>query len=222
MTTTLAFDVYGTLIDPLGISARLEAIAGEKAPSLTQLWRDKQIEYLFRRALGRDYQPFSVCTSQALEFASRQLHIDLSDADREALLDNYRELPAYDEVPEALRQLKRAGFLNYAFSNGEPEDLARLLADAELDASLEGIVSVHDVRSFKPDPAVYEHFTQVTGAAAADTWLVSGNPFDVIGGHKAGWKTVWVKRTPAVQFDPWGVEPDAVVADTGGLLSLLA
>lgn len=222
MTTTLAFDVYGTLIDPFGISERLEAIAGDQARPLAQLWRDKQIEYLFRRALGRDYQPFSVCTRQALEYALRQLQIGMSAADRETLLGQYCELPAYAEVPESLRQLKRAGFLNYAFSNGEPEDLARLLAHAELDASLEGIVSVHDVCSFKPDPAVYEHFNEVTGTAATDTWLISGNPFDVIGGHMAGWKTVWVKRSPAAQFDPWGVEPDAIVADTSGLLSLLA
>ena len=76
-------DVYGTLIDPFGISQTLQAMAGDKTPALTRLWRDKQIEYLFRRALGRDYQPFSVCTSQALDYAATQLQVELSAAQRD-------------------------------------------------------------------------------------------------------------------------------------------
>jgi 2-haloacid dehalogenase len=217
LTTTLAFDVYGTLIDPFGISRRLESIAGDQTQTLAQLWRDKQIEYLFRRALGRDYQPFSVCTSQALDYATTQLNVVLTGADKKELLAGYRELPAYEEVPQSLQQLKNAGCRNFAFSNGEPDDLAHLLAHADLDDALDGIVSVHDVRSFKPDPAVYEHFINQTGASPKETWLVSGNPFDVIGGHMAGWRTAWVRRSPAALFDPWGIEPDKTVANTSEL-----
>jgi 2-haloacid dehalogenase len=221
MTTTLAFDVYGTLIDPFGISQTLQGMAGDKTPALAQLWRDKQIEYLFRRALGRDYQPFSICTSQALDYAATQLQVELSAGDKEKLLDKYRELPAYAEVLQALCNLKDAGCRSYAFSNGEPDDLEYLLAHTGLDSALEGIVSVHDVRSFKPDPAVYAHFLEESGSTQGETWLVSGNPFDVIGAHVAGWRTAWVRRNPAVQFDPWGIEPDAIVTDTSELLSLL-
>ena len=221
MSVTLAFDVYGTLIDPFGISKQLESIAGDKTPTFAQLWRDKQIEYLFRRALGRDYQPFSVCTSQALDFAATHLQIQLSAGDKKKLLAKYRELPAYEEVPEALRELQDAGCRNYGFSNGEPDDLAYLLAHAGLDGALDGIVSVHAVQSFKPDPAVYAHFLKETGAAKEQTWLVSGNPFDVIGAHMAGWRTTWVKRNPAAVFDPWDIEPDATVTDMSELVSIV-
>lgn len=221
MTTTLAFDVYGTLIDPFGVSQRLAVIAGDKTLAMAQLWRDKQIEYLFRRALGRDYQPFSVCTSQALDYAATQVQVAITKADKEQLLDSYRQLPAYDEVAGSLRELQKAGCLNYAFSNGEPDDLAYLLAHAGLDDALDGIVSVHDVESFKPDPAVYEHFIEQTGASPDDTWLVSGNPFDVIGGHMAGWRTAWVRRNPAAQFDPWDIEPNAIVPDMRGLVDVI-
>ncbi len=221
MTTTLAFDVYGTLIDPFGISQTLQGMAGDKTASLAQLWRDKQIEYLFRRALGRDYQPFSVCTSQALDFAATQLQLELSAGQKEELLDRYRELPAYAEVLQALCALKDAGCRNYAFSNGELDDLEYLLAHSGLDSALEGIVSVHDVKSFKPDPAVYAHFLEESGATREETWLVSGNPFDVIGAHRAGWRTAWVKRSSAIQFDPWGTEPDTIVTDIGELASVV-
>ena len=221
MTTTLAFDVYGTLIDPFGISQRLKSIAGDKTPAFAQMWRNKQIEYLFRRALGRDYRPFSVCTSQALDYTAFQMEMDLSAADKQGLLAQYRELPAYEEVAESLRQLQDAGCRNYAFSNGEPDDLAYLLAHAGLDAALDGIVSVHEVQSFKPDPAVYQHFLEETGATSKETWLVSGNPFDVIGAHMAGWRTAWVKRDPTAVFDPWEIVPDAIVTDMSELAGLV-
>lgn len=217
MTTTLAFDVYGTLIDPFGISQRLQSIAGEQTPAFAQMWRDKQIEYLFRRGLGRDYRPFSVCTSQALDYTALQMQVELSTADKQELLARYRELPAYDEVAYALHKLMDDGYRNYAFSNGEPDDLAGLLAHAGLDAALDGIVSVHDKQSFKPDPAVYGHFLQQTGATKQETWLVSGNPFDVIGAHMAGWRTAWVKRDPTAVFDPWDIEPDAIITDISEL-----
>jgi len=217
LTTTLAFDVYGTLIDPFGISQRLQSTAGEQTPAFAQMWRDKQIEYLFRRGLGRDYRPFSVCTSQALDYTALQMQVELSTADKQDLLAQYRLLPAYEEVADALRQLKDDGCRNYAFSNGEPDDLAGLLAHAGLDAALDGIVSVHDLQSFKPDPAVYSHFLQQTGATKQETWLVSGNPFDVIGAHMAGWRTAWVKRDPTAVFDPWDIEPDAIITDISEL-----
>jgi 2-haloacid dehalogenase len=76
---------------------------------------------------------------------------------------------------------------------------------------------VHDVKSFKPDPAVYAHFLKETGSTQDETWLVSGNPFDVIGAHMAGWHTAWVRRNPANQFDPWGIDPDVMVTDTSEL-----
>ena len=222
MTATLAFDVYGTLIDPFGISQRLQSMAGDQTAAFAQVWRDKQIEYLFRRGLGCNYQPFSVCTRQALDYTAQLLQIALSAADKRELLARYRELPAYADVPESLRQLQDAGCRNYAFSNGEPGDLAYLLAHAGLDTALVGIVSVHDVQSFKPDPAVYAHFLNESGATQEDTWLVSANPFDIIGAHLAGWKTAWVRRSLQLIFDPWEIEPTLIVGSTGELLDALA
>jgi len=221
MAVTLAFDVYGTLIDPLGISVRLQEIVGEDAPAFAKDWRDKQIEYLFRRALGRDYQPFSVCTAQALDYTSLAFNLTLSDADRQSLLAAYRELPAYEDVPDALRALKDAGCRNYAFSNGEHEDLEYLLDYADLDPVLDGVVSVHDIQSYKPDPDVYAHFLATTRSKKDATWLVSGNPFDVIGAHNAGWNTAWVRRNPAILFDPWGVEPTISVSSMVELVAAI-
>ncbi len=219
MASTLAFDVYGTLIDPFDISTELEAHVADRAPQFAQIWREKQIEYLFRRALMRDYRDFSTCTRQALVFTASRLQTRLTADVQDALMAKYRELPAYSDVPEALAQLSAHGHAIYAFSNGQPDDLEYLLAHAELDKHLDGIVSVHDVESFKPDPVVYRYFLECTGAAAGDTFLISGNSFDVVGAHAVGWNTVWVKRDATAVFDPWGIEPTATIAELGELVA---
>jgi 2-haloacid dehalogenase len=221
MTSTLAFDVYGTLIDPFGVSTKLNDYVGDIAPQFAQIWRDKQIEYLFRRALMRDYRDFPTCTRQALEFTNERLQTQLSDGAKDTLMEQYRVLPAYPDVPESLSKLKAAGCRMYAFSNGHPDDLEHLLDHAGLSEHLDGIVSVHEVTSYKPDPAVYQHFLDRTNAMVQDTWLVSGNPFDVIGAHASGWNSAWLRRDPSAVFDPWDVEPTVTVAELAELADAL-
>jgi len=134
---------------------------------------------------------------------------------------SYRVPPAYSDVREALAKLKAQNHGIYAFSNGQPDDLKYLMAHAGIDAFLDSIVSVHDVESFKPDPSVYKHFLHSAESEARDTWLGSGNPFDIIGADAAGWNTAWVKRDPTAVFDPWGIEPTATVADLSELVDVV-
>ncbi len=221
MTTTLAFDVYGTLIDPFGVSTKLNEYVGDMAPEFAQIWRDKQIEYLFRRALMREYKDFPTCTRQALEYTNERLQTELSNGAEDTLMEKYRVLPPYPDVAESLEILRNEKCKMYAFSNGHPDDLEHLLQHAGLSEHLDGIISVHDVQSYKPDPAVYQHFLDSATANAQDTWLVSGNPFDVIGAQAAGWNTAWLKRDPAAVFDPWGIDPTVTVMDLGELADAL-
>src|SRR5579862_326351 len=101
----LAFDVYGTLIDPFHMEDHLRAAFGEKAKEASELWRAKQLEYSFRRALMKKYVPFGECTAQALGFVSAQLGVSFSGEDHRALLSKYGELPAYPDVASALDEL---------------------------------------------------------------------------------------------------------------------
>lgn len=213
MSVTFALDVYGTLIDPLGIATTLRSYVGDAAPAFARAWREKQLEYLFRRALMRDYLEFPACTRHALVFTDARLQTGLTAEAVEALMAKYLELPAYPDAVEALGLLRTQGRRSFAFSNGHPADLHRLLGSAGLADQLDGIVSVHPVASYKPDPAVYAHFLERTGSAARDTWLVSGNPFDVLGAQHCGWNTAWVRRDATAVFDPWGVEPTVTIAD---------
>jgi 2-haloacid dehalogenase len=221
MATTVAFDVYGTLIDTSGVIAALEKTAGGEAAALSDLWRQKQLEYSFRRGLMQNYRDFSVCTRQALDYASAFLDVDISDADKQSLMEGYKVLPAYSDVEEALPRLKQSGIRMFAFSNGRAEDVRGLLANAGIEGYFEGVVSVDDIRSFKPNPAVYAHFLRQAGASGSDSWLVSGNPFDVIGALSAGLRGVWVKRSAGAVFDPWEIQPTVTISDLGELLDAL-
>ena len=215
----LGFDVYGTLVDPLAMAEPLRALVGEQADRFAELWRSKQLEYSFRRGLMRRYVDFDVCTQQALRFTQQALRCELPESDRDRLLEAYLYLPLFPEVAASLTALKAQGHRLVAFSNGVEASIRALLANAGVLPYLEDVVSVDDLRTFKPDPAVYEYLVRRTGRASAETWLVSSNAWDVIGAKAAGLRAAWVKRQPGAVFDPWEVEPDVVVSGLDELAS---
>ena len=209
--TTLAFDVYGTLIDTAGVTRALTAIVGDKAVAFSNLWRQKQLEYTWRYGLMGHYQDFNVCTRQALAYCCDQLECQISSEDEESLMDGYLELPAFDDVMDGLEALKSAGVDMYAFSNGRPADLSALLDHAGITPYLAGIVSVDPKKTFKPNPVVYQHFVDSCGALREDCWLVSSNGFDICGAIAVDMKAIWIQRSTAVKFDHWTQRPTETI-----------
>ena len=158
MNITLAFDVYGTLMNTHGVVSLLEDFIGNKANIFSQTWRDKQLEYSFRKALMNQYEDFSICTRQALDFTCLFHKIELTDDQKTKLLDFYKSLPVFEDVKEGLDKLTDSKVDLYAFSNGKSESIKGLLSSAGISEYFKGIVSADTIKSFKPNPAVYEHF----------------------------------------------------------------
>lgn len=221
-TYALGFDVYGTLVDPLAMADPLRTMVGEQAGRFAELWRAKQLEYSFRRGLMRRYVDFDVCTRQALRYTQQALGCELLESDQDRLLEAYLYLPMFPEVAASLAAFKARGHRIVAFSNGVEASIRALLGNAGVLAQLEDVVSVDDLRTFKPDPAVYEYLARRTERAPAETWLVSSNGWDVIGAKAAGLRAVWVKRQPEAVFDPWEVEPDLVASNLEELVTRFA
>lgn len=159
----------------------------------------------------RQYADFDVCTAQALRFVSTQLGVRLTEADERTLLESYLRLPAFPDVRPGLERLRNAGHTLLALTNGVERSVRGLLAQAGIDGYFTGILSADQIRTFKPDPAVYALLRPVTEADPGETWLVSGNPFDVIGAKACGLKVAWLRRDPAKSFDPWECSPDLVI-----------
>ena len=205
--TTLAFDVYGTLIDTNGVLVLLEKIVGEKAKAFSQTWRDKQLEYSFRRGHMQNYVDFEVCTLQALEYCCLFYKIKLSDEEKKELMAIYAVLPSFDDVKDSLTELKEKGFRLYAFSNGKAVAVEKLLTNAGIRDLFLGVVSVDDIKTFKPSPAAYAHFLRSAEVKGEEAWLISSNPFDVTGSISAGMKSAWIQRSAEAIFDPWEIQP---------------
>jgi len=209
----VALDVYGTLVDPAGMALRLGASFGARAQVAAQLWREKQLEYTFRRALMRKYADFDVCTLQALRYVSASLSVTLDEAEEHALLEAYLHLPAFTDVRDGLAMLRRAGYRLVALTNGTLHSARSVLQNAGISEFLEDVLSVEPIATFKPDPAVYALLEKLSAGRAEPAWLVSGNPFDVIGAKAAGLRAAWLRRDPQRVFDPWEFSPDVVVGN---------
>ena len=158
MSTTLAFDVYGTLIDTHGVVSKLDEMIGGEAKTFSLTWREKQLEYSFRRGLMQNYEKFSVCTSHALDYTCTYYKVTLSKEQKQILLESYRTLPAFTDVKNGLERLKKNNYRLYAFSNGTAEAVETLLVSAGIREFFLGVVSVDEIKSFKPNPAVYSYF----------------------------------------------------------------
>lgn len=211
MNITLAFDVYGTLLDIHGVVSALEKMIGNKAQAFSQTWRDKQLEYSFRRGLMKNYESFPVCISNALDYTCLFYKTSFTKEEKSLLLNTYKKLPVFDDVTIALKDLKKTDKRLYAFSNAPVNTIEKLLTAANIRNDFLGVISVDTIKTFKPSPNVYEHFINTTNANKKDTWLVSSNPFDIIGAIYAGMKAAWVQRNKEMIFDPWDVEPTIIV-----------
>ena len=188
------FDAYGTLFD-LGSAARGCADAlGSRAPALTALWREKQLQYTWLRAAQGRHADFETVTGDALDFALETLGIDGAGL-RGRLLSLYRTPDAFPEAAPALGRLKAGGRRLAILSNGSPAMLEAAVAGAGLVDLFEAIVSVEEVGVYKPHPAVYRRALERLDLPASAIAFVSSNAWDAHAASAFGMRVVWCNRT---------------------------
>src|SRR5580700_9903088 len=147
------FDAYGTLFDVNSAAQGAQDSLGEKWQPLAELWRSKQLQYTWLRGLSGRHADFWQVTGDALDLALATLHI-ADPALRVRLMNLYLTLDAYPEVPEALKRLKAAGMKLAILSNGTPAMLASASASAGISEVFDAILSVEEVKVYKPHPSV--------------------------------------------------------------------
>src|SRR4051812_3021293 len=215
----LAFDVYGTLVDPIAISDALSALIPADAARMAEIWRQKQLEYSFRLTVMDRYEDFEWVTARAFEYALAVTGHTLSAKQRAEVLSRYDALAPFEDVRPALEQLRAARARMVVFSNGSHRMLGAVLASAGLTDYFEAVVSVDEVRAFKPSPRVYHHLAKRVGREAGQVRLVSSNPFDVIGAMSVGMAVAWVNRSRAI-FDTLAPVPPLTISTLAGLAAL--
>lgn len=187
------FDAYGTLFDFAGAAADCHDVLGEKVGQLTALWRDRQLQYTWLRALQGRHADFWMVTGDALDFALETL--DLRDLGlRDRLMKLYLTLDAFPEVPQVLHRLKRAGLQTAILSNGTPQMLDAAVKGAQLEGLLDAVLSVEEVGVYKPHPKVYQLAVERLGLPADAIAFQSSNAWDAYAAAAFGMQVVWCNR----------------------------
>ena len=193
------FDAYGTLFDVHGIASAADRLFPGQGQGLSQLWREKQIDYTRLLTLssgpgGDRYQPFWEVTQGALRFAALRLGLELTSAAEAELMSAYRRLPPFDENAAVLAELKRRGVPAGILSNGDPGMLGAAVHSAGFGPLLQHLISVDACRRYKTDPAAYALGTGALQLPARDILFVSSNGWDAVGATWFGYTTLWVNR----------------------------
>lgn len=203
------FDAYGTLFDVHSAVSRHAAAVGPQADQVSRLWRQKQLEYTWIRALMGRHADFWVVTSEALDIALAVYGIENRNL-RDQLMDAYLNLRAYPEVPAMLRQLKDAGMRTAILSNGSPKMLDAAVTSAGIADLLDAVLSVEEVGIYKPDPRVYRLAMDRLGVPASSISFQSSNVWDAAAAAANGFNVVWVNRMRQPHEFTWILNPHEI------------
>ena len=196
---TCVFDAYGTLFD-VNAAARTAAnepnreVFKEVWPSVSNIWRMKQLQYTWLRSMTETYTDFWSITQDSLDFALETHKLQNDLALKERLLALYWELQPYSEVSRVLKELKKNGIKTAILSNGSPEMLSGAVKSSNLYEVIDEIISVETVKIFKPSAQVYKQVENIIGCYKSEVLFVSSNGWDIAGAAGFGFKTTWVNR----------------------------
>ena len=218
----LAFDLYGTLVDPIAISGELGQVLGDSDGRETaRLWRLKQLEYSFRLTAMGHYEDFRWVTSRALDFALASVGVSLPEGQARRLVELYDHLPPFPDAAPALQALADSGYELTVLSNGSLAMIENCLDNSGLGDFFGRRTSADEVRVFKPSPVVYRHAAERLARPIGRIRLVTCNAFNSVGASAAGMLTAWVNRS-ATPFDTIGRQPDLTVPALDRLPAALA
>ncbi|BCB06031.1 haloacid dehalogenase type II [Bacillus sp. KH172YL63] len=208
------FDAYGTLFDVHSVIEKCNELFPDKGEEISQVWRQKQLEYSFLRQLMGTYATFFSITKDALHYACVQAEVDLTDEKEKVLLEAYLKLTHYDEVESVLDRLQ--SYQTAIFSNGSPDMLSPLVDQSPFSHLLDRVLTVNEVKQFKPTPMSYQLVLKELGVKREEVLFMSSNPWDIAGAANFGFNTAWINRQDKV-MDELGVKPDYVYKDLTGI-----
>ena len=187
------FDAYGTLFDYRSAASRCRDVLGENFDQVNALWREKQLQYSWLRAIQGRHVDFWQVTGEALDFALDTAAIADSTV-RDRLMAMYLKLDAFPEVPDMLKRLNVAGLKTAILSNGSPEMLDAAVGNAGIGSLLDAVLSVEAVGVYKPHPKVYQYAIDQLGIKAGEIAFQSSNAWDAHAASLCGMRVIWCNR----------------------------
>ena len=214
----IIFDAYGTLFDVNSAAEKCKDKIGDKWENFATFWRTTQLEYTWLRSLMKRHKDFLQITEDSLDKSMRAFSIDPSM--KNELLNLYKVLSPFKEVPETLKKLKGRNFKLAILSNGTPSLLDELVKSNNLDKLFDDIFSVEEVGIYKPDSRVYDLPIKKYKIKNSEVIFLSANTWDVSGGGNYGYQSIWVNRNNNI-FDNLDYKPSNQIKDLTELFSLI-
>ena len=214
----IIFDAYGTLFDVNSAAEKCKDKIGDKWERFANFWRTTQLEYTWLRSLMDRHKDFWQVTEDSLDKSMKAFDIDPSM--RNELLNLYKVLSPFEEVPETLKTLKEKKFKLAILSNGTPSLLDELVKSDNLDNLFDDIFSIEQVGVYKPSSRVYDLPIKKYNINKSEVAFLSANTWDVSGGGNYGYQSIWVNRNNNI-FDNLDFKPKYQITDLNKLIQLV-
>ena len=214
----IIFDAYGTLFDVNSAAEKCKDKIGDKWERFANFWRTTQLEYTWLRSLMDRHKDFWQVTEDSLDKSMKAFDIDPSM--RNELLNLYKVLSPFEEVPETLKTLKEKKFKLAILSNGTPSLLDELVKSNHLDNLFDDIFSIEQVGVYKPSSRVYDMPIKKYNINKSEVAFLSANTWDVSGGGNYGYQSIWVNRNNNI-FDNLDFKPKYQITDLNKLIQLV-
>ena len=215
----VAFDAFA-IFDPRPVTGLAEELFPEKGAALSEIWRTRQFEYTWIRAVSQRYSDFWRITEDALVFAAKQQGLSLMAAQRDRLMSAYLNLKPWPDVADTLRRLKDGGIRLALLSNFTLQMMDANVASAGLTGIFEHLFSTDQAMTYKPDPRAYRLAIDAWKLKRSEIAFVAFAGWDAAGAKLFGYPTFWVNRLQ-LPGEELGATADAVGKDLSRLLSFV-
>jgi len=206
----IAFDVIETLFDLKPVAARLKE-AGLPADALGE-WFARLLRDATALTLTGVYKPFPEVARGTLAVMLTAAGVKPTADRLDAVLAGFGELPAHPDVAPAFARLRDAKMRVVTLTNGTADATRKLLKRAEIDGMVERVITVDDVKKWKPAKEMYLHAAEVLKVPPARLALVAAHDWDCHGAGRAGLTSGFVARGLAA-YHP-AMDPPAVKGKT--------
>ncbi len=215
----IIFDAYGTLFDVNSAAKKCKDKIGDKWISFAEYWRTTQLEYTWLRSIMKKHKDFWHVTGESLDKSIETFNIDKSM--RNELMNLYKVLSTYSEVPEVLKNLRERKKIKLAIlSNGTPSLLNELVNSNKLNNIFDDLFSIEQVGIYKPDSKVYDIPIKKYKIKKNEVAFLSANSWDVSGGGNYGYNAIWVNRNKSI-FDNLDFEPKYEINNLSELIHIV-
>lgn len=194
----LILDVNETLLDLSGMKARMNKAFGHDF-AFTQ-WFSLMLQYSLVDNVTGQYHNFGEIGKAAFQMTKDMLGKEVSDNERDEILQMIRRLPPHPEVEKGLSMLQKAGYRMVTLTNSTEEVVKQQMESAGLTRYFETLLSIDPMRKYKPALETYRQATEQLGVRPEEAMLIAAHGWDVTGALHAGLQAAFLSREGKAQY----------------------